>query len=155
MALFRFFQAYSTKNELYLYSSLPVFPWPCPKKIRSHQSHRLLEKGSSPTPKPQVCVCVLNRVPSWRSDGLWPSRLLCPWDFPGKNTGVGCHFFLQRIFQTQGLNVHLLRLLHWQADFWRLRHLGSPTFFHKGQIIQDPDMVQDLWILTFILHTSH
>ena len=30
--------------------------------------------------------------------GLWPSRLLCPWDFPGKNTKVGCHFLLQRIF---------------------------------------------------------
>ena len=24
-----------------------------------------------------------------------PTRLLCPWDFPGKNTGVGCHFLLQ------------------------------------------------------------
>ena len=35
--------------------------------------------------------------------GLWPSRLLCSWDFPGKNTGVGCHFFLQGIFMTQGL----------------------------------------------------
>ena len=31
-----------------------------------------------------------------------PSRLLCPWDFPGNNTGVGCHFFLQGIFPTQG-----------------------------------------------------
>ena len=37
-----------------------------------------------------------------------PTRLLCPWDFPGKNTGVGCHFLLQRIFLTQGLNSHLL-----------------------------------------------
>ena len=27
--------------------------------------------------------------------GLWPARLLCPWDFPGKNTGVGCHALLQ------------------------------------------------------------
>ena len=27
--------------------------------------------------------------------GLQPSRLLCPWDFPGKSTGVGCHFLLQ------------------------------------------------------------
>ena len=26
---------------------------------------------------------------------LWPSRVLCPWNFPGKNTGVGCHFLLQ------------------------------------------------------------
>ena len=29
--------------------------------------------------------------------GAWPARLLCPWDFPGKNTGVGCHSFLQGI----------------------------------------------------------
>ena len=30
-----------------------------------------------------------------RPHGLQPTRLLCPWDFPGKNTRVGCHFFLQ------------------------------------------------------------
>ena len=40
--------------------------------------------------------------------------LLCPWDSPGKNTGVAYYFFLQGIFQTQGLNPCLLRLLHWQ-----------------------------------------
>ena len=39
-------------------------------------------------------------------------KLLCPWDSPGKNTGVGCHFVLQGIFLTQGLNPRLLRLLH-------------------------------------------
>ena len=27
--------------------------------------------------------------------GLWPARLLCPWDSPGKNTGVGCQFLPQ------------------------------------------------------------
>ena len=31
--------------------------------------------------------------------GLWLTRLLCPWDFPGKNTGVGCHFLLQSTVQ--------------------------------------------------------
>ena len=31
-------------------------------------------------------------------DGLQPARLLCPWDFPGKDTGVGCHFLLHGIF---------------------------------------------------------
>jgi len=36
------------------------------------------------------------------------SRLFCPWELPGKNTGVGCHFLLQEIFQTQGSNLHLL-----------------------------------------------
>ena len=40
--------------------------------------------------------------------------LLCPWDSPGKNTGVSCHFLLQVIFPTQGSNSHLLSLLHWQ-----------------------------------------
>ena len=40
---------------------------------------------------------------------LWPVRLLCPWDFPGKNTGVGYRFLLQGIFQTQGSNLVLLR----------------------------------------------
>ena len=36
------------------------------------------------------------------------SPLFCPWDFPGKNTGVSCHLLLQCIFLTQGLNLHLL-----------------------------------------------
>ena len=44
-------------------------------------------------------------------------RLLCPWDFPGKNTGVGCHFLLHGIFLTQRLNLPLLHgrwiLYHW------------------------------------------
>ena len=40
--------------------------------------------------------------------GLQPARLLCPWGSPGKNTGVGCHFLLQGIFLTQGLNPGLL-----------------------------------------------
>ena len=55
---------------------------------------------------------------------LYPTRLLHPWDFPGKNTGVGCHFLLQGIFPTQGSNPHLL---HWQVDFLPLNHLGSPN----------------------------
>ena len=36
---------------------------------------------------------------------LQPAMLLCPWDFPGKNTAVGCHFLLQGIFLTQRLNL--------------------------------------------------
>ena len=36
-------------------------------------------------------------------------------DSPGKNTGVGCHALLQGVFLTQGLNPHLLCLLHWQV----------------------------------------
>ena len=47
-----------------------------------------------------------------------------PWDFPGKNTGVGCHFLHEGIYLTQGSNMHLL---HWQVDSLPLSHLGSPT----------------------------
>ena len=42
----------------------------------------------------------------------YSSRLLRPWNSPGKNTGVGCHFLLQRIFPTEGLNLSLLCILH-------------------------------------------
>ena len=63
---------------------------------------------------------------SWRPHGLQPARLLlCPWHFPGKNTGVGCHFLLQGIFPTQGSNLCLLHLLHWQVDSLPFCHLGS------------------------------
>ena len=54
--------------------------------------------------------------------GLWPTRFLCPGNYPNKNAGVGCHFRLQGIFLTQGLNPHLL---HWQANSFPLSHLGS------------------------------
>ena len=47
-------------------------------------------------------------------DGSLPGSV-CPWDFPGKNTGVGCHGFLQGIFPIQGSNLHLLCLQHWQV----------------------------------------
>ena len=60
--------------------------------------------------------------PSWK-----PARFLCPWNFPGKNTGEGCHFLHQGIFPTQGLNLSLLYLLHWQANSLLLGHLGSPV----------------------------
>ena len=53
---------------------------------------------------------------SLRLHGLWPARLLRPWNSPGKNTGVGCHFLLQAVFLIQELNLNLLCLLHWQAD---------------------------------------
>ena len=52
---------------------------------------------------------------SLRLYGLQPTRLLCPWDSPGKNIGVGCCTLLQGIFLTQGLNPLPFRLLHWQV----------------------------------------
>ena len=54
-----------------------------------------------------VCVCFSRSVMSnsLGPHGLQPDRLFCPWDSPGKNTGVGNHALLQGIFPTQGLNL--------------------------------------------------
>ena len=62
---------------------------------------------------------------SLRPYGLKPARLLCPYDSPGKNSGVGCHALLQANFPTQGLNLCLLCLLHWQAGSSPLSHLEA------------------------------
>ena len=48
------------------------------------------------------------------------------WDFPGKNTGVGCHALLREIFPTQGQNLYLL---HWR-------------------VIKNPPVKQEMWVLS-------
>ena len=65
---------------------------------------------------------------SLRPDGLQPTRLLpikllCPWDYPSKNTGVGCHFLPQGIFPTQGSNPLLLPC---RRILYCLSRQGSP-----------------------------
>ena len=60
-------------------------------------------------------------------DPIAYARLHCPWNFPGKNTGVSCHSLLQGIFPTQGLNPCLLHILHWQSDSLPLTPPGKPN----------------------------
>ena len=57
-------------------------------------------------------------------DCMQSATLLCPGCFPGKNSGVGCHFLLQGIFPAQGLN---LPLLHWQVDSLLSKPTGKPS----------------------------
>ena len=61
---------------------------------------------------------------SLRPHGLQLARLLCPWDAPGKNTGVGS-YSLQEIFHTWGLN---LSLLHCRKILY---HLGPQRLTHS------------------------
>ena len=84
-----------------------------------------------------------------RPHGLKSARLLSPWEFPGKNIGVGCHFLLQWIILTQGLNLSLLNLLHWQANSLPLDHQGKPikssSYFiraYKAKLIRHFDLHQ-------------
>ena len=53
------------------------------------------------------------------------TKLLCPWDFQGKSTRVDCHFLLQGIFPTQGLNPGLS---HCRQTLYYLSHQGSPDY---------------------------
>ena len=64
---------------------------------------------------------------SLQPHGLKPTRFLCPWDSPGKNTGVGRHFLLQGIFPTQGSDP---RLLYYRQVFFFLlfETAGKPSF---------------------------
>ena len=56
------------------------------------------------------------------------ARLLCPWNSPGKNTGVGCHDLLQGIFPTHGSNPGLV---HCRQILYYLSHQGSPKPTNK------------------------
>ena len=76
----------------------------------------------------RVCCAVLSCFSSVRPHGLQSARLLCPWDSPGKNTGVGCDALLQGIFMTQGSNPYLFHLLHWQAGSLLLAPPGKPIY---------------------------
>ena len=66
---------------------------------------------------------------SLRPNGLQPTRLACPWDSPGKNTGVGFHSLLQGSFSTQGSNPGLLRCrqILYPLSYQRLLYLISCT----------------------------
>ena len=74
-------------------------------------------------------MCVLASLiisHSLRPHGMRPTMFLCPWNSPGKNTGMGSHSLLQGIFLTQRSNPHLLCLLHCRQILYLLSHGGSP-----------------------------
>ena len=89
-----------------------------------------------------VCVSRSVMPDSLRPHGLQPAELPCPWDSPGKNTGVGCHFLLQGIFPTQGSNVglpHCGQILH------HLSHQGSPRKSLNGWKLASSHLLRILW----------
>ena len=73
---------------------------------------------------PKVKVKLLSRARLFVTPWIVAcTKLLCPWDFQGKSTGVGCHFLLQGIFPTQGSNPGLW---HCRQTLYHLSHQGSP-----------------------------
>ena len=73
---------------------------------------------------------------------LWPHCLsLC--NFPGKDTGVGCPLLFQEIFLTQGSSLHLLCLLHWQAESLALSPRKDNLFMYVYKCM---DWEKELWV---------
>ena len=69
---------------------------------------------------------------SLRPHELEPARVLCPWNSPGKNTGVDCHSLHQAIFLTQGSN---LGLLHGGHILYHLSHQGRPIYLTNRRYV--------------------
>ena len=105
---------------------LPMF-WDCQKEDEVVQLPCAKRRSEFYASSQCGCVKPLWSCLTLQSYKLWPTRLLCPWDPPGKNTGVGCHFLLRGIFLTQGSNLCVLCLLHWQWVLQHQRHLGYPS----------------------------
>ena len=109
-----------------------------------------LRRSSKALPKAKVSHSVTY-------DSLWPhrrlpTRIFCPWDSPGKNTGVGYHALLQGIFPTQELKVSLMSPA--LADYRRY-HLGSPQSqyqtLNKGaslvtRMVKNLPAMQETWV---------
>ena len=67
---------------------------------------------------------------------LQPSRLLCPWDSPGKNIRVDFHALLQDIFLTQGSNPHLLCHLQFFTTRTTWEAIVIPNLPKNGQVFE-------------------
>ena len=103
-------------HQLFVKKTLPqpagdrkCFPRVCPILKHGFYTIRINKLISHGQKLCWLCECFSHSV---MSNSLWPhrlgpTRLLYPWDFPGKNTGVGCHSLLQGIFPTQGSNLDI------------------------------------------------
>ena len=80
-----------------------------------------------------------------------PTRLLCPWDSPGKDNGVSCHALLQGIFPTQGSNLNRICLLHWQAGFFTI----SATWEALYYMGEDIKIILSIIAIECILYYKH
>ena len=107
-------------------------------------------RGLTTPPLDPVCSCWISMLSCsalW-SHGLKPTRFSCPWDSPGKNTGIDCHFLLPGVFPTQGWNPRLLWLLpcrqilyHWATGEAQILLpsciLVTPRSFPGGSVMKN------------------
>ena len=81
-------------------------------------------------------LCPTLSPPQW----LQPIRLLCPWDSPGKNTKVGCHFLLQGLFLTRDWT-------HIFCSLFTTEHQGSPYVPGRWpKHFTSPEVITQAWV---------
>ena len=100
-----------------------------------------------------ICCCCVASVmsDSLLPHGLQPTRLPCPWNSSGKNTGVGCHSIRQGIFWTQRSNPGLL---HCRQIFCCLSHQGSLTGKYEIQYRNRKRIISIILLLPLLLLLS-
>ena len=96
-----------------------------------------------------------------------PTWFLCPWDFPGKNTEISCHFLLHGVFPNQGSNQHLHCRRFFTSEPWEAqvnvitptlrlenRYSTRPTWGRKAMMmlkleLKAPTRDQFMWSQTY------
>ena len=108
---------------------------PLPSKRRGE---RKVEEGGHTNPSSSLVLHAKSLSCVRLLATLWTvaARLLCPWDSPGKNTGVGCHALLQGVFPAQGSNQCPLCLLHLQTRSLPLGPPGEPPGYYASRCLK-------------------
>ena len=116
--------------------------------------HRLQDRSSAcPGMTGIIRTCVLSCEAGSDSlwpRGLWPTGLLCLWDFPSKSTGVGFHFLHQQIFPTQGSNLGLLhcRWILFNSPGWgSMRAYMNEGKYCRESMFCSPKMFSNFFFL--------
>ena len=138
------------------------------KTCKDHVSWTFHSSQSTSTQSIRCMLCLVLSH-SLQAHGLQPIRLLCWWDFPGKNTEVGCHALFQGIFLIQGSNPRILRHLHcrqilycwatWEAlqsatstanlDVWPIHYMVSLWTHHcSGKLTYVCPLTAPVWGMT-------
>ena len=108
-----------------------------------------------------VCVCVYAQLclTLWPHE-LWLARFLCPWKFPVKNTGVGCHSLFQGIFLTRGSSLGLLHCRQSlpsepPGKYWPLKPTPSLLPYKYSDLLASPWIILTYSHLIVWWHISH
>ena len=91
----------------------------------------------------QLCLCLYDPM-----DCILPGFSGGPWDYPGKNIGVGCHALLQGIFQSQGIEPVSFMSPALASNFFTAELLGKPNKWNAHTQIY----VCKLWLASIIQH---